>query len=328
MIEAGLSLVLALHLWSVNVAAAGPLVSAWLDWVGRTRDDLSWQAAKFLSLKSLTLLVLGSGLGFAAAGLLWNNEYHELMHAFMYKIKWAGWELLFSLALMAIHAFLLSRGPATRLAGRITRAAIAVLAATNLLYHFPTLLLVISEMNAGYLEQPKAVDADIFLRLIREPSILARSTHFLLASFAVTGITLVAFGARLKRQPTSDSSTDHEANGDRVAVWGGRIALVPTLLQILVGIWVLAALPSVMQQRLLGADLLASGLMAASIIAALYLMHQLSAVAMGDTSPRQLKLAVWMMIVVVVLMTATARRATSPDTKSIPGTSTEAEHAD
>ncbi|MBP86141.1 MAG: hypothetical protein CMJ64_05410 [Planctomycetaceae bacterium] len=322
MIELSTSLVLALHLWCVSVASVGPLVSAWLDWVGRNRDDLSWQAAKFLSLKSLALLVLGTGLGLAATGLIWSDAYHELMHAFMYKIKWAGWELLFSFALMASHAYLLCRGPARHLAGRLTRAAIALLAATNLLYHFPTLLLVVSEMNAGYLEQPKAVDAALFRTLMSQPSVLARSFHFVLASLAVTGITLVAHGARLKRQ------AETEANGHRLAIWGGRIALVPTLLQILVGIWVLAVVPPAMQQRLMGGDMLASGLMACSIIGAPYLMHQLSAVALGDTSPRQLKLAVWTMIAVVVMMTATARRAAPPKPKASPINSTEAEHAD
>ncbi len=305
LIELGTSLVFALHLWCVSVASAGPLVSAWLDWVGRTPDDTSWRTARFLSLKSLVFLAIGSGSGLAAAGLMWSDAYHELMHAFMHKIKWAGWELLFSLVLMALHAFLLWRGPATHLAGRIIRAAIALLAATNLLYHFPLFLLVVSEMNAGYLEQPRAVGPELFRELMTEPSILARGTHFLLASFAISGITLVARGARLKRQ------AETEDDGHRVAVWGGRIALVPTLMQILVGVWVLVVVPSAMQQRLLGGDMLATGLMACSITGAFYLMHQLSAVAMGDTSPGRLRRAVWIMIAVVVLMTATARRAAS-----------------
>lgn len=322
MVEIGLSLVLALHLWCVNVASAGPLVSAWLDWLGRSRDDLSWQAARYLSLKSLALLVLGSVLGLAAAGLLWSDAYHELMHAFLYKIKWAGWELLFSFVLMALHTGLLWRGPARSLVGRLTRAAIALLAATNLLYHFPTLLLVISEVHAGYIEQPQAIDPKLFRELMSEPSILARSAHFLLASLAVTGVTLIAFGARLKRH------AETEANGHRAALWGGRIALVPTLLQVLVGIWVLVAVPAAMQQRLMGADLLASGLLACSIIAALYLMHQLAAVAMGDTSPRQLKLAVWTMVAVVILMTFTARRAAPSAAEPLPNQSAETQDAD
>lgn len=312
MIQLCVSLVLALHLLCVNVASAGPLVSAWLDWVARSKDDLSWRAARALSLSSLVMLLVGSGLGLAAAGLLWSDAYHELMHAFMYKIKWAGWELLFSVVLMIIHAFLVWRGPARGFLGRYLRAGIALLAATNLLYHFPSLLLVITEMNAGYVDQPKAVDAKLFRGLMSEPSVVARSVHFVLASVAVTGIVLVMQALRLKRREET------EADGKRLAVWGARIALVPTVLQIVVGIWVLAVLPPSMQQRLLGGDLLAAGMLACSIMGAFYLMHQLAAVSMGDTSTLKLRLAIWLMIGVVVFMTITASlgatRATAAST--------------
>lgn len=299
------SLVLAVHLWCVNVASAGPLVSAWLDWRGIRREDLATRAARFLSAKALVLLFVGTVLGLIMAGLIWNDEYHQLLHAFVYKIKWAGWELLFSAVLMGLHSFLLWRGPAMGLVSRLFRSGIAVLAATNLLYHFPTLLLVVSEMNAGDLPQPQAVDAGSFRRLMAEPSVVARSAHFLLASFAVTGVALVAYGARLKRDETT------EGDGGRVATWGARLALVPTLMQIVVGIWVISVLPAPMQQRLLGGDLVAAGLFASSIVVALYLMQQLAIVAMGDTSPVQLKRSVWLMVAVVSLMTITARRGAS-----------------
>jgi len=281
------------------------LVSAWLDWRGTEQKDLAYRAARFLSAQALVLLFIGAALGLMMAGLLWSDDYHRLMHAFMYKIKWAGWELLFSVALMGLHTLLLWRGPAMGTASRLCRAGVAMLAATNLLYHFPTLLLVISEMNAGYLPQPEAVDAKLFVGFMTEPSVLARSLHFLLASFAVTGVALVAYGARLKHVEAMKD------DGGRVATWGARLALVPTLIQIGAGIWVTTVLPTSMQQRLLGEDAMATMLFAGSIAAALYLMQQLTIVAMGDTSLAQLKRTVWLMFAVVLVMTVTARRSAS-----------------
>lgn len=322
MLELCTSLVLALHLWCVNVASAGPIVSAWLDCLGKQPDDLCHRTARYLSVRSLVLLVVGMALGLLLVGLIWSDAYHQLMHVFMYKIKWAGWELLFSIALMGMHGILLWRGPAKNVFGKSLRASLALLAATNLLYHFPTLLLVVSEMNAGYLQQPAEVDAKLFRELMSEPSVVARSVHFLLASFAVTGVSVVAYGARLQRdEVTSD-------DGQRVAKWGAWIALVPTLLQILVGIWVVSVLPPTMQQRLLGGDLFAAGMFAGSIVLALYLTQQLAVVAMGDTSAVQLKRAVWLMLAVVVLMTMTARRATARDSAAHPSPLTEERNVD
>ena len=71
----------------------------------------------------------------------------------------------------------------------------------------------------------------------------------------------------------------------------------------------LRVLPHLMQQRLMGSDLLVASAFGLSIIGALWLMHLLSAVAFGDTRPRTLKLAIHLMYAVVILMTFTSRLA-------------------
>ncbi|MBI2478595.1 MAG: hypothetical protein HYV60_08135 [Planctomycetia bacterium] len=150
---------------------------------------------------------------------------------------------------------------------------------------------------------PKKVDAAIFRSLMTESSVLARSVHFCLASFAVTGVALIGHGQWLLRKDEADEV------GSRIAIWGARIALVPTVLQVLVGVWVLSVLPPLMQQRLMGRDPVAASAFGLSILGALWLMHQLSAVAFGDTKPRTLKLAIHLMYTVVILMTFTSRLA-------------------
>jgi len=287
----------------MNIASAGPLVCVWLDWRSARGDEVAQRATTFLAWKSLVMLVVGGVFGLLVAAFFWNDAYHDLMHVFMYKIKWGAWELLFSLVLMGLYAALVTRGAPRGLLGKLGRASIALLAGTNLLYHFPVLFIVISEVAGGYLEMPEKVDAVIFRGLMKESSVLARSVHFWFASFAVTGVALISHGKWLLRKDEASEV------GSRIAVWGARLALVPTVLQILVGVWVLSVLPPLMQQRLMGRDLLVACAFGLSIIGALWLMHQLSAVAFGDTKPRTLKMAVHLMYAVVILMTFTSRLA-------------------
>jgi len=305
------SFALAFHLMCMNIASAGPLVCVWLDWRSGG-NEVAHRAAKFLAWKSLVLLIVGVLFGLIVAVFLWNDAYHDLMHAFMYKIKWGAWELLFSIVLMSLYAALVSRGAAPRLASKLGRASIAVLSGTNLLYHFPVLFIVISEVAGGYLDAPEKVDAAVFRSLMTESSVLARSVHFWVASFAVTGVSLIGYGKWLLRDE------EQKETGSRLAIWGARIALVPTLLQILVGVWVLSVLPPLMQHRLMGSDLWAASAFGLSIIGALWLIHQLSAVAFGDTRPRTLKLAIHLMYAVVILMTYTSRLALARPLDAVP----------
>ena len=309
------SIVLALHLMCMNIASAGPLVCVWLDWRSGRGDETARRAAKFLAWKSLVLLVVGGVFGLLVAAFFWNDDYHDLMHVFMYKIEWGAWELLFSLVIMSVYAALITRGAPSSLAGKLGRASLALLTGTNLLYHFPVLFIVISEVAGGYLEVPEKVDAAIFRSLMTESSVLARSVHFWLASFAVTGVSLISYGKWLLREK------EQQEAASQIAIWGARIALVPTVLQILVGVWVVSVLPPLMQQRLMGRDFVVASAFGLSIIGALWLMHQLSAVAFGDTKPRSLKMAIHLMYTVVILMTITSRlalaRPVQPDTASI-----------
>ncbi len=318
MLDAVIPLVLAVHLMCVNVAASGPLICIWLDWRGGGGDETAYRAARYLSFKSLVLFFAGGLLGLVVAALLWNEAYHNLMHAFAYKIRWGAWELVFSAVLMSLHALLVARGPARSLGARLARATIALLTATNLLYHFPSLFIVISEVSAGYLDQPRQVDASLFRRLMTEGSVVTRTVHFWLASIAVTGVTLIEFGRWLLHK-----ESDREV-GERVAGWGAWIALVPTCLQILVGLWVLSSLPPLMKQRLLGGDWLVTSLLGLSVVSAFWLMHQLAAVALGERSPRALRMSIGLMWIVVILMTYTSRLALgNPPERSNPSTTLE-----
>jgi len=97
-----------------------------------------------------------------------------------------------------------------------------------------------------------------------------------------------------------------------LAAWGAWLALVPTLLQLPVGLWVLLQLPLAERDALLGSDLYATGLFALALLAALRLMHQLAAVALGDTERKQIVGSLSTMALVVALMVAAWTRSQAP----------------
>ena len=130
---------------------------------------------------------------------------------------------------------------------------------------------------------------------------VARVVHFVMASFAVTGTAVIGWALWQTNSPTGQ--TDYE----RAAKWGARLALVPTILQIPVGVWTLSQLPVASQQPLLGGDAVGTGLLLISVLAAFWLMHQLSAVALGDTKRASLIKVILTMMIVIILMTAVLR---------------------
>ena len=117
------------------------------------------------------------------------------------------------------------------------RCFVLLLSGTNLLYHFPFLFTVASDV---FLEPefPGTLRAAEFRREMMRPDVLARVVHVVLASFAVTGVTLIGYGLRLQRQEKAAS------DGQRVARSGGYLALITSLIQVPVGLWLITVLPA------------------------------------------------------------------------------------
>lgn len=298
-------LLLAGHLLCVNVAAAGPLVCIWLDWREGRGDAVAGRAASYLGQLSLWTLLLGGLLGLAIGGLSWNDQYAVLWTGPMsYKAAWGVGEYAFSLLLAAGYVMWRSYA-AGRL--RALRCFALLLSGTNLLYHFPLLFTVASDVYplAQSLNPLSAAD---FRRWMVRPDVLARVVHVVIASFAVTGVTLIGYGLRLQRQK------GFENDGQRVSRWGGYLALIPSLLQVPVGLWLIAVLPADWQARALGSDLPAVALLGVSVLLALFLLQDLAAIAFGDAERKQLVRAMVLMVLVVLLMTGVLRRIRPPVT--------------
>jgi len=309
LLDLALTLVMAAHLLAVNVATAGPLVCLWLD-SRRTRGDtLAGETGRYLARQSLWMLLWGMLLGGGLVALMWFDAQSRLL-ALVEGNRWLQTKLWFGLSELAFYfvcmgAYLAvwDRLSPQRRWGRWGHRLLAVLAFTNLLYHFPPLFAVLArlQMEPSALGTAGQLDRASFLRLMFSGQTLSMVAHFFLASLAVTGGLLMGRALRLVRTYPDDAP--------RLARWGGSLALIATLLQLVVGVLVLLDYPSAARSQLMGGDLLATVLLAASILAAVGLMHFLATVALGDTSRRSITSAMALLVVTVLLMCGTMQRA-------------------
>lgn len=293
MIDLFLILTLAAHLLAMNVATAAPVVCVWLKRREvRQADEAAGRLGRFLAWQSTTSLLIGIALGFIAVALLWFGGHERFFQALAVVPRRRLWfgivELVFYAALMLIYAWAWPRLQRAR----IWHPALALLAATDLIYHFPPLFAVIGLLQGGVSLPADELSYSGFLSLMLAPETIARVLHFLLASFAVTGALILYYATRLDGHP------------DRLMAWGGRLALAPSILQLLSGVYLLMSLPSAQQQRLMGGQVLATGLLAGSVMAALGLFHTLSTLALGEATPRDARRALLLMLLVVITMTA------------------------
>ena len=296
---------LTLHLLLVNVAMAGPFVCLWLEWRGTRRDDiLAAKIGERLARDAFWALLVGGVLGAAMVGLLWISDdaaYFRGVQAVPRSRLWAALgELLFSLALMAIYTFAWNWFAKLRWLHR----AIAFLAATNLAYHFPLLFGAISLLTGNPDSSSKTLSSAEFRSLLFDPIVISQAVHVWLASVAVVG-TLMMFYALGLRKKKNRSTDDLGPTPARVAGWGAWLALIPSVLQLLVGLWVLLELPDRSRAGLMGGNMSATIVFALGLLAALRLMHLLASIALGDRRPRQLVSAIATMGITVLLMSAT-----------------------
>jgi hypothetical protein len=291
------TLLLAAHLVCVNVAAGGPVVAAWLDWKRVRGDAAASHAARWLAGWSVAGLVAGGALGVLIGWLKWNADYRALWAGpLSYKLHWAALEMLFSLVLLVGWWLWLPRTAGGSRQAMWVRGTIALAAATNLLYHFPILFSVAARLydtgqSAG--EPMRGAEFRQQMLLAESPAL---AVHVVLASIAVAG-TMLLLLAMQRRQ-------GGEADAQRLAVWGGRWALAPTLAQVPVGLWTLLTLPMAAQSALMGTDGAATLLFIAALLAAFWLMRELASLSLGETAPATIVRAVASMLITIVLMTA------------------------
>jgi hypothetical protein len=300
-----LVLVLAAHLLAANLAGAAPLVCIWLD-VRETRrsDLLAGELGRYLIRQSIVWLTAGLALGGSTLAVVWAAQwepfYETASRIPAARFWWAVPELAFYFYCVAMYLRWWA-GPGTSAAWRVVmRRVLGVLAATSLLYHFPLLFTVIGVYSTRVAVDPGMLN---FRRAMLDPEVLSQFAHHVLASFAIVGVAIMGFSLRLGRQGRPAEEVQ------RVATWGGRVALVPTVLQLVVGMLVLLALPARARDGLLGGDNVGTLLFGLSIVAAIVLMHRLASIAAGDVERKNLIGSMALLVLIVVAMVGTRQRA-------------------
>jgi hypothetical protein len=318
-LETCMTLLMAAHLLCVNLAAGGPIIAAWLDWRGCRGDEAAAKAAVYLARWSLAAFPTGAAIGLIFGWLKWDADYRALwLGPLSYKLHWAVIEAVFSLVLL-IAWWLWLPGKGSRL--RVPAAArglLALLAATNLLYHFPVLFAVATRLHDSGQTHGTRISGAEFRKLMVAGDIPALWVHVAAASIAVAGVVLLGYALQLRR-------AGHEQRAARMAMWGGRWALIPSLVQVPVGLWTLATLSPSAQSQIMGVSMVGMLLLVTAILAAFWLVSDLMKVALGDVARPMLIRVMTAMLLTVILMTALeqqTRNSPSPiDAPSNPSTS-------
>jgi hypothetical protein len=297
------AVVLGFHLVCMNVASAAPLVAIWLDWRRARRGDvLAGRAGSFLAQAALFLFLAGMGLGFVLAFLTWDrDQITAVLSRLPGKVFYGVWELVFSLVCLAAYAAWWRWSRRQRAWERWCHGTLAVLGTTNLLYHFPFFFVVAARVARSPDTMRSTIDAAAFRRLMVEGETLSLAVHFWLSSLAVSGVVLMLYGwwQGRKGRPEEDVA--------RPVAWGSRIALVATLLQLPIGLWVLLELSPSAQARVMGGSTAATMLFVASLAAVLGLLHQLASSSVREAPGRAALVSAALMLAVVILMSGTLR---------------------
>jgi hypothetical protein len=153
--------------------------------------------------------------------------------------------------------------------------------------------------------------------MLVDGEVLARVTHVWLAAVAVSGVVMATLALRAGEAELPERSRR------RLLRSGALLALVATLGQIPVGVWVALEMPETMRAPLLGGDWLATGLFLAALMCAVQLLYALLSMALGDHEPRQVRRSALLLAIVMLLMVGTrqrlAERATAPLAPPIAG---------
>lgn len=315
-----LTAALAAHLMMVNLAMTGPLYAVWLERRGRRRSDpMPFQAGEKIAKASWHALMGAMVVGIAAALILHipgEEWFQELMLMPRGRVHAGVAELLFSLVLMVIYAKLwkskclqpvwVTQPPKKwQLWGH---RSLAILAATNLMYHFPTFFVIFSKFRDEGKLQPGLTSVD-YRSMILDPEVMARSTHYLLASIAMSGVVVMLLALKEYKERDGDDET---APPQRVAIIAARSALVATILQLPVGFWVFVKVPARDRQQLMGDDMLAGALMLGGILSAVMILHALASVALGEADRSRIRASALWMLLTIVLMTGVLVRLRQP----------------
>lgn len=309
-----LSPITALHLFCVDLAAAGPLLCIWLRRRELRRGDAAaGTVGRELAKLSVLALLLAVLLGLSLLAWHWarSDAWLEAFLAVPRSRLWFGLaEIAFSLACLAA---------CWKGWGRITprwQHLLAAAAALNLMYHFPPLFAAVRSASAA-VPASGSWSRSEWLALVFSPGALARASHFWASSLVAAATTAAVLASRFRARSETATSVD---SGQGIIKVCGRIGLTFALLQVPLGLWLLMQSGSAARDRLLFGDAFAGLMFSAALLGVLALLHHLLAMACGDSghaTVRRSLLLVALVTLSMVLAGARARESNSDRRNSV-----------
>lgn len=301
MSELIVTLILAIHLVVMNLASAGPLAFLWMKRLNRGPGEGQSEVER-LYLRIVRWSVAAFLVGMVTGVLLWlilpGDGLSEALDRFPARaFSFAGAELLFSLLCLLPLAFDWNFLHSRMWLGKL----LALSSSTNLLYHFPPLMAIIGQLAVNpHWTSELVLHRSALLGLMSKGYVLALSCHFGLASLAVAAITTF-----LLAKPTRDAELLLPI---RTSIRkAAMVALIATLWQIPVGIWLLVSMSAATRTALMGGSLVGSIAFVAALTATIMLLQRLLSIVLGDCERRTIRATCWLMLVVIALMTGTLR---------------------
>jgi hypothetical protein len=291
---AAIAILLALHLICVNIAALGPLACIGLAGTDRVRSEIG----RWLAWLCCGLFFGGMLLGGLVIGIYdFNNQdafFKALLRIPHSRLHWASAELLFYLACL-VPVAIWWRGLCRM---RMLLGLLVLLAASNLIYHFIPLFVIISALHATAGEGGELTACELLQQFGSLP-VLARVVHHLIAGVAVVALTVALRSAHAASRAESPEA---EADLQRLTQTSGRWALTASLLEIPSGLWFLWQIPEAAREAMLGGAMLPTALFVAALLLVFLLLQKLLAVAMGETDGRSVTVAAGLLLATIVLM--------------------------
>ncbi len=287
---------------AMGVASAGPLICLLLSWRSGEADLVSPRVGHRLAWISVIGLALGVGTG-AISLFLVPERYWDVLRQIPERALWfALAELLFSLVCLLVYACCWACCWKKKWQAPWFGNLIAFASATNLLYHFPPLMIVLGQLASGSARtDSETLDRAALLELFYRPEVIAPWLHFSLAAIAFSGgVALWLFEGAMSDTQPEPSATKHTRS---VA---GIVFLV-SLLQLPTGLWLLTTIPNHSRSAIMGSAPLAGLVFLGAMMVMFMLLGRLLKIALGEFEKGDLKMAFVMICLIVFLMTTSTR---------------------
>lgn len=297
-----LLLTFTLHILAMNVAVGGGLIAAVTEFIGKKKNsqnhfELSRSISKMLPPFTAFTITLG-----VAPLLFLQVLYGNFFYTSTILIAWP-WLSIIVIFILAYYGYYLYSFRWEKLEGKrfiVVLISTLLLAVIGLIYTQNIVLMLTPEKwKEIYFNNPHGTSLNL-----SDPTVIPRYLHFMVAALAVAGLVVIMWG--IKKIKINES----------LGKWGIRYGIlwfiVPTLLNIIIGLWFLISLPKNSIMLFMGENIYATVYFMIALLA-MFVSLILMFVALNSAKPLAKiiigKVFLLLTIVMMVLMRHELREA-------------------